>query len=469
MNGFDQKTQHDASSGPILQRNCDCGGSCGDCAKKESLQRSAAGSAHAPEHAPPIVHDVLRSSGQALDRGTRASMESRFGYDFSRVRVHTDANAARSAGAVGAEAYTVGQHIVFGSRGFSPATREGKSLLAHELAHTVQQRSAGGGSGPLPISTPNDAGEREAHHLAESAAASKPAGTPHASAPQLARATRNFLLTFDDGPDGANKLGSGANLTEKVLDTLCERSVKAGFFVQTAAENAAGKPFRGSAPIGQTLIKRMASDGHDVGIHTGGKKDHESHPSAHKAGRLENELTSAKAAIKTLTGTTPTMVRPPFGATKDTTLGVKSADVKAVYSKLALSNTLWDIDADRGKKGKATTLADIEGNITDDLKLVAGRKWKGTTPLDPTIVVLLHDIRTTTAKNVGGIIDHIKKATTAVSGGKDTATFPSIACNKVPEPDKGDFPLEDEFEPKPLQEPSPMEQMERDSTREKMA
>ncbi|HMN29260.1 MAG TPA: DUF4157 domain-containing protein, partial [Caldilineaceae bacterium] len=93
--------------------------------------------------APPIVNEVLRSPGQPLDPATRAFMEPRFGHDFSHVRVHTDAHAAKSARAVGALAYTVGNNVVFGANQYSSATYHGRELLAHELAHTVQQRTGG--------------------------------------------------------------------------------------------------------------------------------------------------------------------------------------------------------------------------------------------------------------------------------------------------------------------------------------
>src|SRR5208283_3886724 len=83
-----------------LQRKCASGGSGssgGECQgdKKYKPHRSATGSG--PETVPPIVHEVLRSRGQPLDQGTRAFMEPRFGHDFSKVRVHTDARAAESA------------------------------------------------------------------------------------------------------------------------------------------------------------------------------------------------------------------------------------------------------------------------------------------------------------------------------------------------------------------------------------
>jgi hypothetical protein len=105
------------------------------------LQRAPA-SAGAKHHAPPIVHEVVHSPGQPLDVSTRALMETRFGYDFSHVRVHADSRASQSAEAVGAAAYTVGKDIVFANGHYAPQSSEGQSLLAHELAHTMQQRDA---------------------------------------------------------------------------------------------------------------------------------------------------------------------------------------------------------------------------------------------------------------------------------------------------------------------------------------
>ncbi len=80
-------------------------------------------------------------SGQPLNIATREFMERRFGHNFSDVRVHTDAGAARSARLVNALAYTIGNDIFFGAGQFAPETTSGKRLLAHELAHVQQQRS----------------------------------------------------------------------------------------------------------------------------------------------------------------------------------------------------------------------------------------------------------------------------------------------------------------------------------------
>lgn len=80
--------------------------------------------------------------GRLLDPSVRAFFEPRFGHDFSRVRVHTDARATESAQALDARAYTLGQHVVFGAGEYAPRTDAGKRLLAHELTHTVQQGAA---------------------------------------------------------------------------------------------------------------------------------------------------------------------------------------------------------------------------------------------------------------------------------------------------------------------------------------
>ena len=93
--------------------------------------------------APPIVNDVLQSPGQSLAQGPRSFMEARFGHDFSRVRIHTDDKAAKSAKAINAQAYTFGQDVVFGKGKYNPQTFEGKSLLAHELTHVVHQAQRG--------------------------------------------------------------------------------------------------------------------------------------------------------------------------------------------------------------------------------------------------------------------------------------------------------------------------------------
>jgi hypothetical protein len=119
---------------------------------------------------PAIVHDVLRSPGQPLDPATRAFFEPRFEHDFSHVRVHSDAKAAESARSVNALAFTVGQNIHFGAGEYHPESLGGMRLLAHELAHTVQQRGVDAGVQPFPSdwsATEDVRLEHEADHAAE--------------------------------------------------------------------------------------------------------------------------------------------------------------------------------------------------------------------------------------------------------------------------------------------------------------
>lgn len=141
--------------GTSLQRKCSCGasggsgGECDQCKQEkgeQTLQRKASG-ATSPGVAPPIVHEVLNSPGQPLDKASRDFFEPRFGQDFSRVRLHADAQAAASAQAVNAIGYTVSQHIVLGTGSRSTASPRTNKLLAHELAHTLQQPQSGARGG----------------------------------------------------------------------------------------------------------------------------------------------------------------------------------------------------------------------------------------------------------------------------------------------------------------------------------
>jgi hypothetical protein len=101
------------------------------------------GETGAPTEASPAgVDQVLTRAGRPLEPVIRRDMEKRFHYDFSRVRIHSDEDAARSTEKVNAQAYTVGHHVVFGEGRFRPDTRTGRWLIAHELTHVAQQSGA---------------------------------------------------------------------------------------------------------------------------------------------------------------------------------------------------------------------------------------------------------------------------------------------------------------------------------------
>jgi hypothetical protein len=118
------------SSNWSVRRKCACGAG--------AARECGAG----PAHASSGVEEVLRSPGQALDAGTRAFFEPRFGRDFSQVRVHADADAVQTSQALSAHAYTVGNDLVFNSGRYAPQTEQGRALIAHELAHVAQQQAA---------------------------------------------------------------------------------------------------------------------------------------------------------------------------------------------------------------------------------------------------------------------------------------------------------------------------------------
>ncbi len=172
-----------------MQRTCTCGnhtiagGECSECAKKRSslqrklavgasndpleleadriadqvlaapahsavsiappqIQRFTGGAINETDSAPTSVDRVLAESGRPLDASLRQDMESRFGHDFSQVRVHSSTTAGQSAQEMGAQAYTVGNDVVFAPDHFEPTSSHGRRLIAHELAHVVQQSAS---------------------------------------------------------------------------------------------------------------------------------------------------------------------------------------------------------------------------------------------------------------------------------------------------------------------------------------
>lgn len=123
-----------------------------------------------------LASDAVRARARAgvasvaapLHPDVRTEMEARFGCDFGSIRVHQDSTAAQTAQAIHARAYTVGEDIVFGEGEYSPQAMEGRKLLAHELAHVVQQRRGGSLPPALPFE-PGTALESDADRAANTA------------------------------------------------------------------------------------------------------------------------------------------------------------------------------------------------------------------------------------------------------------------------------------------------------------
>lgn len=136
-----------------ISRKCSCGGSCSKCKGEEEADRismsimkmskpsaiSYQPSANNNEQG--LINEIIsnKGSGQRLDDSTSSFMKDRFGYDFGRVRLHTDSYAARKSNELNAEAFTIGRDVFFNAGRYNPSTIEGKRLLGHELTHVVQQ------------------------------------------------------------------------------------------------------------------------------------------------------------------------------------------------------------------------------------------------------------------------------------------------------------------------------------------
>jgi hypothetical protein len=155
----------DATSMLHLQRTVGNAGVVQMLADEAADEQVEAGAGRSP------VHDVIGGGGEPLDDGLRTDMESRFGQDFGDVRLHTDAQASASAESVGANAYTVGNDIVFKSGTYDASSPGGQRTLAHELSHVVQQRSGPvdgtDAPGGVRISDPDDRFERAASATAD--------------------------------------------------------------------------------------------------------------------------------------------------------------------------------------------------------------------------------------------------------------------------------------------------------------
>jgi hypothetical protein len=236
----------------------------------------------ATDSAPPIVRDVVRSPGSPLDAGARGYFEPRLGHYFGNVRVHTDEQAARSARAVNARAYTVGDHIVFDTGRYSPMSHaDGRLLLAHELTHVAQQR----GQAPshlekVGMTRPSDASELEADRLSKAYTLEAKGGE---SSPQeaLANAIIRALAPAASTPQSVSRAcacgggGSGCSCPEN--EDVATRSVGAVSSISSTGKQAAmdlaslimSKNPSGEVPTGDEVLTQGAAAGGTAGAGAG--------------------------------------------------------------------------------------------------------------------------------------------------------------------------------------------------------
>jgi hypothetical protein len=173
------------SVGATVQRECAAcaagGKRCAECEEKdEELRRASATGQTITAGADPVrVESRLAAlgPGQPLATDLRGFFEPRFGHDFGAVRLHTGSTAAAAATAARARAFTLRQDVVFGAGEYAPASRGGRRLIAHELAHVVQQSPASGGA-PVVRRQPAAAPPEPAAHEPPAPAGPGPAPEP---------------------------------------------------------------------------------------------------------------------------------------------------------------------------------------------------------------------------------------------------------------------------------------------------
>ncbi|BAV06589.1 protein of unknown function [Filimonas lacunae] len=139
---------------------------------------------------PPIAKQALEGNGKPLDTALRTEMEPRFGHDFSNIRIHSGDQATEAAGAVQAKAYTVGQDIVFGHQQYQPGNIQGRQLIAHELAHTIQQGEVSkAATSSLSFNNQHNGLEQQAHKAAGqvSGGPQKTTGISEGASPSIMR------------------------------------------------------------------------------------------------------------------------------------------------------------------------------------------------------------------------------------------------------------------------------------------
>ncbi len=236
---------------------------------------------------PPFVTHALRSGGRPLEPGLRSSLEGVLGRDLRAVRIHTSTAASHAARRLRARAFTAGHDIAFGGGRFSPASAEGRRLLAHELTHVMQQsggaptvqRSATDPVDPvLPTITltagvgegrPNNIDDvvlvqdrlhalgylTDAGHAAETPAAGATGTIPEANLTETIAAIRAFQAEVMGmaAPDGAVDAGAGASLRH--LNRAVPRpTAAASAAVEAARTGITQTTVRGvtiTAPVGE--------------------------------------------------------------------------------------------------------------------------------------------------------------------------------------------------------------------------
>jgi hypothetical protein len=241
---------------PVLHRKCGCGAhthgavQCSECAQR-------------PDAAAAVLL-AARTAGQPLEPSMRTWLEPAFGRDFSAVRVHVDAQAARAARGIGAAAYTRGNDIVFGAGSYRPHTAAGAQLVAHELAHVAQYAAFGAPSAaraPL-LGHTDDPAEREADLAAQQAMrgrATRMAQPPRAGVHRTTADDWNTAGYVGGAIAGAGLLGLGIAWLAGAFDRSVFSPQELNQYLDVLARTRAIEDHRDSDNKARDLVRRWAA------------------------------------------------------------------------------------------------------------------------------------------------------------------------------------------------------------------
>jgi hypothetical protein len=263
-----------ANATGTLSRNCaKCEEEDGGLLRKEVTSAVTNSRDAAMRMAPPAVHDTLNSPGQPLDAATRSFFEPRFGHDFSRVRVHTDGKAAKSAAQINAVAYTVGSNIVFSTGAFSPSDPASRKLIAHELVHVLQQDGQSNAT-PLRVESLNSTAKPRAESASEGPSTHRPTSATHPQRTVQRKANQPGLEVWKERSDADEEAQRKeafnliSNFRGVIVGEATRRRIApdavAGAILWEAIENPYHLPFLrlGPGKVHESAAKEVERSGH---------------------------------------------------------------------------------------------------------------------------------------------------------------------------------------------------------------
>jgi hypothetical protein len=218
---------------------------------EEELQAKAT-SGHLSEVNPHLESHIqsLNRSSQPLPESTRAYFEPRFGRDFSQVRLHTDTQAVESAQAVNARAFTMGSDVVFGAGQYAPEASDGRRLMAHELAHVVQQ----GEISKLRVKL-SDAIQRQEAESAPAAAQVAASARTRFTGSNFTGATVIADVEFVDSLEAINRHAGNSNVQVHVTHSF----------------RGSGQTVQGAIVTPATRSNHLAGHAIDMNVRSGGR------------------------------------------------------------------------------------------------------------------------------------------------------------------------------------------------------